>query len=265
MTEARELAQAEAAAAVALREELERTRAQEQKSRREQELKFRDALQAELEFARGQVRALLDELKARNSTSELAASQRELTQRIEEQARAAREARAGLVKVQAPQRPLDLKIGGWVRHAGLDKDVEILALEGDQVVVAAGSLRMRTGVSELAAASGGKPKKAFPTADKQSKQLERAEQAAPTELATSSATCDVRGLRADEALRSVEQFLDRVLRSGEEGAMILHGHGTGALKQTIRQYLAHSPYVRVHRPGLNHEGGDGVTVVALKA
>jgi DNA mismatch repair protein MutS2 len=61
----------------------------------------------------------------------------------------------------------------------------------------------------------------------------------------------------------VEQFLDRASRAGEESAVILHGHGTGALKATVREYLAQSPYARSFRPGDGTEGGDGVTVVML--
>lgn len=77
--------------------------------------------------------------------------------------------------------------------------------------------------------------------------------------------CDVRGMRADDALAELESFLDRGMRSGEDAALVIHGHGTGALKQAIRDYLAASPYIRMYRPGEGHEGGDGVTVVALRA
>ena len=48
-------------------------------------------------------------------------------------------------------------------------------------------------------------------------------------------------MRADDALREVEAFLDRACRSGEEAALILHGHGTGALKQAMREYLDARP------------------------
>ncbi len=68
---------------------------------------------------------------------------------------------------------------------------------------------------------------------------------------------------ADDAVREVEQFLDRLFRGGELSAMIIHGHGTGALRHKIRQYLSTSPYIRLYRPGEGAEGGDGVTVVSL--
>ncbi len=95
--------------------------------------------------------------------------------------------------------------------------------------------------------------------------LKKASAAAPAEVKATNFRCDVRGMRADEALTEVEQFLDQGMRSGEEAALIIHGHGTGALKQAIRDYLANSPYIRMFRPGESHEGGDGVTVVALRA
>jgi DNA mismatch repair protein MutS2 len=73
----------------------------------------------------------------------------------------------------------------------------------------------------------------------------------------------VRGQRAEDAVRAVEQFLDRCVRAGDEAGVIVHGHGTGALKRDLREFFAHSPYVKSFRPGDSSEGGDGVTVVLL--
>ena len=74
----------------------------------------------------------------------------------------------------------------------------------------------------------------------------------------------MRGLRVEELLRAVDRFLDGLYASGEAGCEILHGHGTGALKQALRDHLAASPYVAAFRPGDRHEGGDAVTVVTLR-
>ena len=75
---------------------------------------------------------------------------------------------------------------------------------------------------------------------------------------------DVRGMRVEELIREVERFLDRLYAGGEPTAVILHGHGTGALKQALRDHLSASPYVGTYRPGERHEGGDAVTIVTFR-
>jgi len=75
---------------------------------------------------------------------------------------------------------------------------------------------------------------------------------------------DVRGLRVEELLREVDRFLDSLYGEGAAECVVLHGHGTGALKQALRDHLGASPYVAGFRPGEDHEGGDAVTVVSLR-
>ncbi|HUS66441.1 MAG TPA: Smr/MutS family protein, partial [Kofleriaceae bacterium] len=71
------------------------------------------------------------------------------------------------------------------------------------------------------------------------------------------------GERLDAAVALAEKFLDDALRSGQDGVMLIHGHGTGALRDGLRSHLQGFPGVTEVRPGSNDEGGDGVTVVVL--
>ena len=74
---------------------------------------------------------------------------------------------------------------------------------------------------------------------------------------------DVRGKAADEALDDVVAALDRATVAGAPFLRIIHGHGTGKLKASLRVYLKDSPYVAEFRVGDRTEGGDGVTIVKL--
>src|SRR5581483_7405689 len=76
-------------------------------------------------------------------------------------------------------------------------------------------------------------------------------------------TLDVRGERVDAALGLAEKFLDDALRTGQEAVFVIHGHGTGALRDALRKQLTSFPGVSTVRPATPEEGGDGVTVIVL--
>jgi len=78
-----------------------------------------------------------------------------------------------------------------------------------------------------------------------------------------SPSLDVRGERVEAALEQLSDYLDRALLAGADQVVIIHGAGTGALRRTIREYLATHPRVREQRPGRREEGGDGATVALL--
>jgi DNA mismatch repair protein MutS2 len=78
-------------------------------------------------------------------------------------------------------------------------------------------------------------------------------------------TIDVRGLRADDALAMVDSFIDRLYAGPTRVGFVLHGHGSGALRQAVREHLkAAPPYVQTTRPGSQDEGGDAITVFYLE-
>ncbi|MBM4360037.1 MAG: Smr/MutS family protein [Deltaproteobacteria bacterium] len=83
-------------------------------------------------------------------------------------------------------------------------------------------------------------------------------------IRTASSTCDLRGMRADAALAEVDRFIDRCLADGEAHGFVLHGHGTGALRQAVREHLALHPNVARARPADLEEGGDAFTAFWVK-
>jgi DNA mismatch repair protein MutS2 len=80
---------------------------------------------------------------------------------------------------------------------------------------------------------------------------------------TDSNTLDLRGQRVDEALSRLTSFLNDAVLSGISPLMVIHGHGTGALKSAVRDELSRGDYPIDFRSGESREGGDGVTVIFL--
>ena len=76
-------------------------------------------------------------------------------------------------------------------------------------------------------------------------------------------TLDLRGARVEEALEALDQYLDRAAVAQAGRVTIVHGHGSGALRDAVRDVLASHPLVREWRPGERGEGGDGASVVSL--
>ncbi|MCA2961157.1 MAG: Smr/MutS family protein [Silvanigrellales bacterium] len=76
-------------------------------------------------------------------------------------------------------------------------------------------------------------------------------------------TLDLRGSLVDTALEKVEAFLDRAMRDNLTTIIIIHGHGTGRVKQAVRELLQETRFDLAWRPGTAGEGSDGVTVVRL--
>ena len=85
----------------------------------------------------------------------------------------------------------------------------------------------------------------------------------PSVPRTSDITVDVRGERAEEAVSSVDRFIDKSLMAARDVVFVIHGHGTGALRSAVREHLQDHHSIVRWRPGLRSEGGNGVTVAWL--
>ena len=79
-----------------------------------------------------------------------------------------------------------------------------------------------------------------------------------------SPTLDLRGIRVEDGLDELENYLDKATFVNLSPVTIIHGHGTGAMKSAVREFLSTSPYVKEFRAGTDGEGGDGVSVVEIK-
>jgi DNA mismatch repair protein MutS2 len=167
---------------------------------------------------------------------------------------------------ETPREPVhapDLRKGGrvWVQRLRAEAEVVEL-LTGGQVRVAAGALKLTVSASEL--------RTAMP-APAPSRPMQRTVKGRPLPPAsderpiqTRDNTCDLRGLRVDDAVAMATSFVDRALNEGQHSVFLLHGHGTGALRQAVREELGRTRYVSRHQAGDPDQGGDGVTVVWLE-
>jgi DNA mismatch repair protein MutS2 len=160
-----------------------------------------------------------------------------------------------------PVRASELKKGTRVWVPRLRAEAEVVDVSGDLVRVAAGPLKLSIAASELRAVAPAEPVPSRPAPRGQA--LRQATPADAVLLQTRDNTCDVRGLRAEDAVAMAMTFLDRAIGERHGAVFLLHGHGTGALRQAIREELGRSPYVAKWRAGDTDQGGDGVTVVWL--
>jgi DNA mismatch repair protein MutS2 len=75
---------------------------------------------------------------------------------------------------------------------------------------------------------------------------------------------DLRGRTTEGALEELERRLDAAYLAGMPYVRVIHGKGTGKLRQVIREWLRSNRYVEAFEAGTPAEGGDGVTVVRVK-
>jgi DNA mismatch repair protein MutS2 len=73
----------------------------------------------------------------------------------------------------------------------------------------------------------------------------------------------LRQLTVDEALLKLDKYLNDAFMAGLNQVKVIHGKGTGTIRQAVRGYLARHPLVKSYRPGAYGEGEDGVTIVEL--
>lgn len=164
------------------------------------------------------------------------------------------------VKKQKVQNVLDtLKVGDSVTIKGQSMIGHVLDIQGKKLTVAMGQLKTTLSISEVEKISNNqmrKQGKMIPSSRSGSDEIRRTKLSFKQDI-------DLRGMRADEAVQAVMYFIDDAVMVGAGTVRILHGTGTGALRQAIRQYLSTVASVKSFRDEHIQLGGVGITVVEL--
>lgn len=153
-----------------------------------------------------------------------------------------------------------VEVGDHVRLKGQVSAGTVMELQGKQVVVAFGMIKSTVKLEQLEKVSKGQIKKEIQKSTFVS--VSTTDQMHEKKL-NFKQEIDVRGMRGDEALQTVTYFIDDAIQVGAERVRILHGTGTGILRQLIRDYLHSVPGVRDYHDEHVQFGGAGITVVEL--
>ena len=242
---------------------LERLRA-DADNRRAQALAEADKILAE---ARAAVENTVREIKEAEAETEATKEARQKLEEARERVRRRKKKVDGRqtqrqvsAKPPTPAAPGPLAVGDHVR---LDADGpvgEVLELDGNEATLALGALTSRVKVKRLTKVGG--PMKRGKTAVRTPGRA-RPGESRSTAVSTARVRVDLRGARVDEALAEVQRFLDEAVVGGVPSVEILHGKGTGALRQAVHEQLAARPDVAGYADAPPDRGGHGVTVVEL--
>jgi len=144
----------------------------------------------------------------------------------------------------------------YVRSVAADGRIVLVGAQG-RVTVDLDGVRVTTGPEDLAPAQG-RSSKAAPPMRKRLRVRRPRPDRVPLQL-------NVRGMTVSEALREIDGYMDRLLRADVRRASILHGKGTGALREAIGAYLSSCSFVSSHGFAPPNLGGEGVTEFELVA
>lgn len=244
-----ERAEREATDAEKLRRRLEEEERELKEERQSLARKLRDELESFRRETRQRLRQEIDRLREEVEAGRRKGVAEKATERLFEE--------APELPVEEPAAAGPLVVGSKVRHRGLGWEGTLEKLEGGKAEVNARGKRLRLSADELT------PVDDEPSGEKAARKgrgkvsLERSTAEVPEEL-------HLLGRRVEQALAELDGYLDRALLSERREVRIVHGHGTGRLRQAVREHLRGHPAIESQRPGREEEGGNGATVVQLR-
>ena len=189
-------------------------------------------------------------LEAQSDTENVRKSFREIEAALDEIAPA-----PAPVPEEKREEAVSFQLNGPVRVVSMDNDGVLLtdpSVEANRrkpAEVMIGKMRMKIAWDHLEPKASGKPA----AGSKSFRSYSEATEAAPE--------IHLLGKRVEEAMDLLSSYMDRAALSGRPSVRIVHGHGSGALKKAVREFLKRARYQMKYRPGTDAEGGEGCTVV----
>ena len=231
------------------------------KSRRAVQEEERARLLADFEAARELVRQTVAQLQRQPDLKKAEQARRDLE--------GIKKALKWQEREPLPETAAQIAAGTRVRHLVLNRTGVVLELVGETCLLQLGNMKVKARLGEIElldkTVSAGRQANAGQARGQKHKPAFQAAEPAGVSVfvRTMANTLDLRGKRVDEALGFLDSFVDGCVLGRISPFMIIHGHGTGAVKSAVRDFLKAARYAIKFRPGEQYEGGDGVTVVEI--
>ena len=249
-----------------LRDEIDRQREQMEQQRETMLRKAREDARRVLLNAQRESEQIIAELKKQRAAGAQGLKEHELAG-MRSKLQSGLDAVSPLEQQREPEgQPLtEVHMGDYVEIPHLNTTGTVVSLPDSkgEVQVQAGPMKFKVALKALRSARAPKEEKSKWKPAK-GKDSSRTSSSLGVRDRSVSSECDVRGMTLDEAILAVERFLnDAALQSLGE-VYIIHGKGTGVLRQGIQEHLKRHPLIKSYRLGKYGEGEDGVTVVTIK-
>ncbi len=223
-----------------------------------------EVLEAARQAAEADLAALHEEIEALRSQLARARQPLDVVDEMEETMEELEEEVAEPVVREAPRQPVrkvsgPLRLGEKVHLRSIDQDGVVTAINEEEVEVQIGMLRIRARLADVVRRGEPEPEPQAKPAKARAGKI-----TLPTAADSPGVEFDMRGQRVDEGLEALDRYLERAYLAGLPYVRIIHGKGTGRLRESVRQALSSNPHVSRFEGGGRTEGGEGVTVAHLK-
>ena len=213
----------------------------------------RDTVASEVAGLRRQVREAESELRKQKSRERLEQVKKAVTTAAEQLKSEVLQTGDEVTDSTPNKERISIGDTAWLKEVGIKATVLSVSEERQEVEVQAGQTRIILGLEEIEKATSpdGQPS------------VEYTPHSRGMTFRPISRELDLRGKRANEIESVLDQYLNDAAMANQAEVRIIHGFGTGTVRQIVRDFLATHPLVKSFRAGKRGEGGDGVTIAQL--